>query len=74
MRGFFSICEYLDISPRDFFDPAKVRSEAEIIMCDYLVRLPETDVDHLLNEAAFLYEKNRSNNNKEREQSKTADG
>ena len=59
MSGFFSICDYLEISPGDFFKSGEPRSEEEIRMCDYLVKLPQSDVTFLLNTAEFLVEKNR---------------
>ncbi|MBR5739514.1 MAG: helix-turn-helix transcriptional regulator [Lachnospiraceae bacterium] len=59
MYGFFRICDYLNISPSDFFDPAKKASPEESLLNDYLVRLPESDVNFLLNTAAFLVEKNQ---------------
>ena len=58
LSEFLYICDYLGVSPKEFFDEA-VRAPASYYkLCDYAKRLPERDIDILLNMAERLHDGN----------------
>ena len=48
MAAFFYICEYLDISPRDFFDFESKNPEKLNEIISYLKKVDDAQLDHLL--------------------------
>ena len=48
MMGFFYICEYLDISPRDFFDFDNQNPERLNEIIEYLKKVDVKQLDNLL--------------------------
>ena len=48
MTAFFYICEYLDISPRDFFDFESSNPEKLNEIISYLKRIDDKQLDNLL--------------------------
>ena len=47
MMGFFYICEYLEITPMDFFDTSKPNPDQVIRIVEYLKRLNRDQLGHL---------------------------
>ena len=54
MNGFFYICEYLNISPRDFFDPQLQTPQVTGELAGLLAKLPPAKAEHLLQVAKDL--------------------
>ncbi|MDR0854222.1 MAG: helix-turn-helix domain-containing protein [Clostridiales Family XIII bacterium] len=48
MQGFFYICEYLDISPKEFFDYDVVVPHGRQELLDAVQSLTPTQLDHLM--------------------------
>ena len=48
MTGFFYICEYLDISPKDFFDIDTISPEKSSQLWTEIAKLSPQKADHLL--------------------------
>ena len=48
MAGFFYICEYLDISPREFFDTETISPAKKAQLDEALRKLPPQKCDHIL--------------------------
>lgn len=48
MTGFFYICEYLNISPKDFFDTDSKNPELLNELIKYLKFLDNTQLEHIL--------------------------
>ena len=57
MQGFFYICEYLDISPRDFFDDEKENPQLLKRALEVLQGLKNEEVTQLLSLAELLRKK-----------------
>jgi len=47
MRGFFCICDYLDIEPKDFFFQDSSNPQRLNNMVEYLVQLDDSKLGHL---------------------------
>ena len=48
MTGFFYICDYLDISPRDFFDASFRSPKKSAAILDALGKLSASKAEHIL--------------------------
>ena len=48
MAGFFYICDYLDVSPREFFDTESRSPTKVAAILAALGKLPSTKADHIL--------------------------
>ncbi|MCL2085242.1 MAG: helix-turn-helix domain-containing protein [Oscillospiraceae bacterium] len=47
MTMFFYICDYLNISPQDFFDESNRRPEQAAVLIEDLKRLDEQELSHI---------------------------
>ena len=47
MRGFFYICEYLNVSPRDFFDVSSANPEKLHAIMEDMKKLPSDQLDNI---------------------------
>ena len=61
MSEFFEICDYLGVSPKQFFDTEVRLSDPAIRLTDYLVHLSESDTELLLTIAEVLSKRNPKN-------------
>lgn len=57
MTGFFYICEYLGIEPKDFFDTMKVSPTKSTKIMSILGKLSPTESEHILQIINDLIEK-----------------
>lgn len=48
MSGFFYICEYLDISPKDFFDVDTASPSKAMQISQEIAKLPADKAEHIL--------------------------
>ncbi|MBR5738748.1 MAG: helix-turn-helix domain-containing protein [Lachnospiraceae bacterium] len=51
---FLDICDYLGVSPKEFFDPQVKLSDPIIRVTDYMVRMNESDTELLVSFAEIL--------------------
>lgn len=57
MTGFFYICEYLNISPKDFFDTENSQPRHTEVILTELNLLPSDKAEHILQLIRYLNEK-----------------